>query len=208
MKIVTLSNLSRKFSITFDLYLSTKSVVDQQVQVALRRNTPDWRLHHACPACTYKLSDEQPLHFSLLCTMDGNDLLKRILHHGPAEETDGSVEATPSPVIEGPDSQVYNSSYYLSRVEVDKWAEGLVQEMMPEKDGQVRISGVGAVLSLADSTLQGDSEENPCADCWRNMIVDVTKRMRGIFDETGVFLALCRHGFALVVADMVRSGEL
>ncbi|KAJ7810225.1 hypothetical protein B0H14DRAFT_3090839 [Mycena olivaceomarginata] len=36
---------------------------------------------------------------------------------------------------------------------------------------------------------------NPCSD-W------------GIFDETGIFLALCRQGFALVVADMVRSGEL
>jgi hypothetical protein len=32
--------------------------------------------------------------------------------------------------------------------------------------------------------------------------------MWGIFDETGIFLALCRHGFVLVLADMVRSGEL
>ena len=37
---------------------------------------------------------------------------------------------------------------------------------------------------------------------------DVTKRMWAIFDETGVFLALCRHGFSLVIADMVQSGEL
>lgn len=37
---------------------------------------------------------------------------------------------------------------------------------------------------------------------------DITKHMWGILDETGIFLALCRHGFALIVADMVRSGEL
>ncbi|KAF8340079.1 hypothetical protein F5887DRAFT_1062711 [Amanita rubescens] len=37
---------------------------------------------------------------------------------------------------------------------------------------------------------------------------DLTSRMWGVFDETGVFLALCRHGFVLLVADMVRSGEL
>jgi len=37
---------------------------------------------------------------------------------------------------------------------------------------------------------------------------DITKKMWGIFDETGIFLALCRHGFSLVIADMVRSGEL
>jgi hypothetical protein len=27
-------------------------------------------------------------------------------------------------------------------------------------------------------------------------------------DETGIFLSLCRHGFVLVVADMIMSGEL
>jgi hypothetical protein len=37
---------------------------------------------------------------------------------------------------------------------------------------------------------------------------ELTKKMWGIFDETGIFLALCRHGFCLVIADMVQSGEL
>lgn len=40
------------------------------------------------------------------------------------------------------------------------------------------------------------------------MSEELTERMWGIFDETGIFLALCRHGFVLLVADMVRSGEL
>ncbi|KIJ58808.1 hypothetical protein HYDPIDRAFT_178002 [Hydnomerulius pinastri MD-312] len=30
---------------------------------------------------------------------------------------------------------------------------------------------------------------------------------RYIFDETGIFMAVCRHGFSLVITDMVRSGE-
>ncbi|KAJ6489101.1 hypothetical protein C8R45DRAFT_1053342 [Mycena sanguinolenta] len=50
--------------------------------------------------------------------------------------------------------------------------------------------------------------QNPCSDRWKNMVNHVTSRMWGIFDETGIFLALCRHGFALVVTDMVRNGEL
>lgn len=37
---------------------------------------------------------------------------------------------------------------------------------------------------------------------------DLTKRMWAVFDETGIFLCLCRHGFCLLIADMVRSGEL
>jgi hypothetical protein len=31
--------------------------------------------------------------------------------------------------------------------------------------------------------------------------------MWGVFDEMGVFMALCRHGFTLVITDMVRSGK-
>jgi Kyakuja-Dileera-Zisupton transposase len=53
-----------------------------------------------------------------------------------------------------------------------------------------------------------DDEENPCAGRWSNMSSELTARMWGIFDETGIFLALCRHGFVLVVADMIQSGEL
>ena len=34
-----------------------------------------------------------------------------------------------------------------------------------------------------------------------------TTRMWSVFDETGIFMAVCRHGFSLVIADMVRSGE-
>jgi hypothetical protein len=40
------------------------------------------------------------------------------------------------------------------------------------------------------------------------MANNLTLHMWKIFNETGVFLALCRHGFALVAADMVRSGEI
>jgi hypothetical protein len=40
------------------------------------------------------------------------------------------------------------------------------------------------------------------------MINDVMSKMWGIFDETGIFLALCRHGFVLVITDMIKSGEL
>jgi len=28
-----------------------------------------------------------------------------------------------------------------------------------------------------------------------------------VFDETGIFMAVCCHGFSLVIADMVQSGE-
>ena len=39
------------------------------------------------------------------------------------------------------------------------------------------------------------------------MTEELTNHMWGIFDKTGVFMAFCRHGFTLVITDMVRSGE-
>ncbi|PBL04571.1 hypothetical protein ARMGADRAFT_1041781 [Armillaria gallica] len=40
------------------------------------------------------------------------------------------------------------------------------------------------------------------------MVNDLTSRMWGIYNETGIFLSVCQHGFVLLVADMVKSGEL
>ena len=33
-------------------------------------------------------------------------------------------------------------------------------------------------------------------------------KMWDVFEETGLFLALCQHGFVLMMVDMVQSGEL
>ncbi|KAJ7302857.1 hypothetical protein DFH08DRAFT_918854 [Mycena albidolilacea] len=52
------------------------------------------------------------------------------------------------------------------------------------------------------------AEDTECQERWKNMSEELTAKMWGIFDDTGVFLALCRHGFVLLVADMVKSGEL
>ena len=58
-------------------------------------------------------------------------------------------------------------------------------------------------LKVAD-----EYEANPCEDQWHNMANDMTSRMWGVFDETGIFVCLCHHGFVAIAADMVQSGEL
>ncbi|KAJ7885442.1 hypothetical protein B0H13DRAFT_2235276 [Mycena leptocephala] len=74
-------------------------------------------------------------------------------------------------------------TYFLSREKVDRFTKEM----------------------LAQFAKAPDSE---CQERWKNMSEELTSRMWGIFDETGIFLCLCRHGFVLLVADMVRSGEL
>ncbi|KAF7342696.1 hypothetical protein MSAN_02027500 [Mycena sanguinolenta] len=175
-------HLRQQFSVTYDVYLELRRRTDSLVNTALGRDTPNWRLKHTCPACMYKLEGEDALIFSMLTTMDGNDSLKRVLRRA---RTDGSEEEpTLGPSIEREDSRDGGEDYFLNREQVDRWAKDRVADILPS------------------------DAKNPCSDRWKNMVNDVTSRMWGIFDETGIFLGLCRHGFVLVVADMVRSGEL
>ncbi|KAJ7730105.1 hypothetical protein DFH07DRAFT_756414 [Mycena maculata] len=177
--------LSQQFSIAYDVYLAIRRRTDEQVMKALGRDST-WRLKHACPVCMYKLQGEDVLIFEMLTAMDGNDSLKRVLRRSRADD-EGDGEPTLGKLKERVDNRDASDGYYLSREKVDTWAKTRLAELL---------------------TVRFQDDGNPCADRWKNMVNDVTSKMWGIFDETGIFLALFRHGFVLVIADMIRSGEL
>ncbi|KAH7918250.1 hypothetical protein BV22DRAFT_1024902 [Leucogyrophana mollusca] len=177
--------LSRQFSIAFDVYLQIRASVDLLVQDALCRDSKDWRLKHACPACTYSLKGEAPLKFKMLYAMDSNDSLKRVLRKVAGEREDDDLDL-PSSSAELPSSQQVGGDRYLPREYVDQFANNVQCDLLDNED----------------------DDDNPCASRWKNMKDEGTKKMWGVFDESGVFLAVCRHGFSLVIADMVQSGEL
>lgn len=178
------SYLLRQFSIVLDLYISIRNAVDHDVQVVLTRDAPDWRIRHLCPPCTYRLEGEASLKFSMLYTIDGNDSLKRILRREPAPETlPDATEPMLGASSESVDSRRGTYESYLTQQEVNRWSKDALGDDIDTDD------------------------DNPCAEQWRNMKTEVTARMWGIFEEMGLFLSLCRHGFVLLLADMVRSGE-
>ena len=181
--------LARQFSISFDVYLQLCQETSLRVHAVLKRDTPIWHLQNACSACTYKVEEEPDLVFKMLVTMDGNNSLKRVIRQDPPNMEDGGDPSLVGESIEQLDKRDAGSDYYIPCAQVDRWAKAPVQDLLP-------------------SGSKEDDDDNPCAGRWSNMVNEVTARMWGIFDETGIFLALCRHGFVLVVADMVRSGEL
>ncbi|KAJ7197841.1 hypothetical protein GGX14DRAFT_374768 [Mycena pura] len=185
--------LSQQFSIAYDVYLAIHRETDERVMSALGRDFK-WRLKHACPACMYKLEGEDELIFDMLTTMDGNDSLKRVLRRSPSDG-EGDGEPMLGRSKERVDNRDAGDGYYLSRERVDTWAKTRLGELLPTEAHPHPLT-------------VDQGEDNPCADRWKNMVNDVTSKMWGIFDEPGVFLALCRHGFVLVIADMLRSGEL
>ncbi|KAF8202827.1 hypothetical protein K438DRAFT_2102387, partial [Mycena galopus ATCC 62051] len=181
--------LRKQFSICYDLYLDLRRNSEKMVLKSLGRNSFAWRLKHACPPCMYKLEGEEELIFKLLVTMDGNNSLKRILRREKIHsdgDTGTGAEFAVGKSKERMDNRDAGENYYLDREKVNRWSKQRIAEMMP---------------------MEGD-DPNPCADRWKNMIEDVTAKMWGIFDETGIFLCLCRHGFVLMIVDMIKSGEL
>ncbi|KAJ7102996.1 hypothetical protein C8R43DRAFT_1092256 [Mycena crocata] len=164
--------LSTQFSIAFDLYLAALAIVDRHVLALLGRDTPNWRLENACPACMYKLEDEPAMLFPILTTHDGNNSLKR---------RECTAEGVPVP-----------GDYWLLREEVDKWGKDELEELMKGFAGDP----------------EPDEDPDGCSDRWDNMKEEITSKAWGMYDETGVFLSLCRHGFVLLIADMIKSGEL
>ncbi|KAJ7321638.1 hypothetical protein DFH08DRAFT_1033595 [Mycena albidolilacea] len=185
--------LSTQFSVAFDVYVGTLAIIAKRVEAALGCDTPNWRLKNACPACLYKLEDEEDLLLPVLTTQDGNNSLSR---HRQMERTEdegvdkGDSSATRSRARE--DDRKVPSDYYLSPSDVDKWVTEGLEEMMKGHS----------------SDPEWNEEEDGCSERWSNMCEEITSRALGMYDETGVFLSLCRHGFVLVVLDMIRSGEL
>ncbi|KAJ7037289.1 hypothetical protein C8F04DRAFT_952905 [Mycena alexandri] len=174
--------LATQFSVSFDIYLDCLAQLKQKVHVALGHDTPDWRLRNACPACLYKLEGEEVLEIPVLTTMDGNNSLKRF------ERRERSAGMAPGPSQERADDRKVPGDYYLPREEVDRWGKYQLDELM--------------------KGFEYDEEKDGCSDRWQNMKESVTGKAWAMYEETGIFLSLCRHGFVLLVADMVRSGEL
>ncbi|KAG1760782.1 hypothetical protein EDD22DRAFT_980489 [Suillus occidentalis] len=186
-------HLSRQFSIAFDLYHQIRRTVASVLMTSLQRDSPDWRLKHACPACTYLLTDEDQLRFKMLYAMDGNDSLKRVIRRSLNDDDDDDNNNTPGTSSELPTSQLFISDRYLARDFVDQFSQDASRDSGQEK--QLNVS-------------QNAPEENSCEGRWKNMDDSKTQKAWGIYDETGIFVAVCRHGFCLLITDMVQSGEL
>ncbi|KAG1717768.1 hypothetical protein EDD22DRAFT_793253 [Suillus occidentalis] len=171
-----------QFLDAFDIYLEILHRVDSIINAALKHNAPNWRLLNSCPCCFYKLQGEDNLAFEWLATIDGNNSLKRW-----ASSTYGTSPCN--------DSRTYHSDYWLSCAKVDEFKNNTpTQSKGPNDDWE--------------DVVQPESGTFHCVDHWRNAGPEQRKRMFAVFDESGIFIAACRHRFILLACDMVKSGEL
>ena len=111
--------------------------MDNQVQKALKCDNPNWRLKHACPACTNKLQNQLDLVFNMLIAMDSNNSLKCLLRQTPSDDLNIT-----GPSNEHKDTCSVPGDYYISHEDVNIYAHELIKEA---KKLEV---GVSLVLTL------------------------------------------------------------
>ncbi|KAJ7315367.1 hypothetical protein DFH08DRAFT_917710 [Mycena albidolilacea] len=141
----------------------------------------------------YKLEGEEELTFGQLFCVDGNNSMKHVFLWEKIvsdRDTGDGAEFVLGESKECEDSRDAGENLYLLREKVNEFAKHHLAELFPPKATEPEVP------------------ENPCASRWKNMMEDITSKMWGVFDETGIFVALCRHGLVLLIVNMVWSGEL
>jgi Kyakuja-Dileera-Zisupton transposase/CxC1 like cysteine cluster associated with KDZ transposases len=208
-----LTSSAYTFSKAFDCYLAIRREVQSKLDWALGRTAEDWRLKQVCPACTYELTDEPKLHYSLLCAADGNMSLRRFKKVGLADDSK------------------FESSYFVDREDVERFAHvaqarrGLnkrpAKDLENEDDQDADLEAAGPNVTTKSLDSKGGQRPqtvdpladmfsglpSECAERWKANADDNKKVMWECFDECGIFVVVCRHGIVLLACDMIQSGE-
>ncbi|EJD45903.1 hypothetical protein AURDEDRAFT_63834 [Auricularia subglabra TFB-10046 SS5] len=172
--------LREQFSAAFNQYVAMKREVQRTLERALGRDTPDWRALNACASCDHKLEGEPELVIPSFVAMDGGQSMKRSAAAGMA------------------DTRMFQMDYRVPPEEVDLCAN--------ESDNTAAL----AFTTVAESGEPGDDAPSPslCAHRWKNAKAEHHKIAPGMYEQTGMFVINCRHGFVRWFAEMLCSGEL
>lgn len=222
---------SRQFSEAFDVYLNILRRVDAMTNAALGTDSPDHRLHYSCPPCNYTLKDEEPLLHSHLMSLDGNSSLKRfasrpafdpptfvsdyyltqeevnvygheVVHRSKKKKPGGRKKKK---AADAPEPEPEPEEPAPEPVDTDVAME--LGDVGPEHEGDVVVKAGQIDAATTPSSILEDIV-SVCVERWKANADETRKGMFDCFDESGIFVSICRHGMVLVVCDMVHSGEL
>ncbi|KAF7976738.1 hypothetical protein HWV62_5710 [Athelia sp. TMB] len=180
-----------QLNIAFDAYLDILRCVEKMANVALKRDTPHWRVKNACPPCHYELEDEVPLIPRAWYGHDGNFSLKRAADAGTV------------------DGRQFDSSYLLSRADVDVFKDEVKRRAPTQTDSEDgSLDALGEAGDEAGDVTDAQEIKTTCSKTWKAAASENKKGAFEIYETNGVFPVACRHGLVITFAEIVRSGEL
>ncbi|QRV96945.1 hypothetical protein RhiJN_24964 [Ceratobasidium sp. AG-Ba] len=174
-----------QFTRAITTYNDIEFQLSANLRVLLGHANPDYRMKHNCPACLYKLVGEAPLSPRKMFSMDGNSSLKRLRKGGAS------------------DPVVYTPSYFMPSSYVDMFQNEVKRVRPPTpppkplddtQDDDPIIKPEPASIPAGVGPTDSELLTSSCATNWRAAQSQQCKKTSNIFEETGVFLACCRHG--------------
>ncbi|KAG1887333.1 hypothetical protein F4604DRAFT_1877759 [Suillus subluteus] len=191
--------LAEQFRVAYDVYLELLRRVSLCVSQALGHTGPNWRACNSCPCCHYKVQDEPKLRFPFEIALDGNNSVKFV-----------------DPALRGgrerQDPRNGQSDIWIDEEYVDRFKDEVKNA---RRSHRPNTSAPADIVDPDDPWIYCENEDqdsnepvNVCVDRWRNAAPEARKCMFSVFRKSGIFVAVCRHGFLLSICDMVRSGEL
>ncbi|KAG2336338.1 hypothetical protein BDR05DRAFT_978809 [Suillus weaverae] len=173
-------HLAEQFRVAYDVYMEILCRVDVQVDSALVRDTHNWHMLNACPACHYVVDDEPALKFTFLVSMDGNNLAKLV-----------------DPILWRGNEPVWITEEY-----VDCFQHEVLNMQWQGQCAQ-------GTSNLHEAAVETDSAWVDKIDSSSSSSAEPThKRMFTVFQKSGIFVSVCQHGVLLTICDMVQSGKL
>jgi len=145
-----------------------------------------------CTTCSgvlisFQQRDETPLTPARMHAIDGCDSQKR-------DKTAGTC-----------DERIFDSKYFLSRSFVD----GFKDEVGSHATAQKADKALPKPVESEDGFAFPEGEEDDrCGNNWKAATSkELPPATKAVFEQTGVFACLCRHGVVEFLMEFVQSGE-
>ncbi|KAJ6491155.1 hypothetical protein C8R45DRAFT_825830, partial [Mycena sanguinolenta] len=193
------SSLAEQLTTAYDAYLEIIRQVDARTHLALGRDQ-SWHAQNVCAPCLYKTVNAPPLKFSFLACMDGNNSLKL-------------VDSTFCPGQVRPDDRSSISFRWLTLLKRLPCRARSKKSAPSATSVPMATPSTPSTESISTPLSTGESDElvqclDTCVERWKAAGPEGRKKMFSLFAIAGIFICVCHHGHALVMCDMIRSGEL
>ncbi|KAJ7796714.1 hypothetical protein B0H14DRAFT_2390399 [Mycena olivaceomarginata] len=203
-----LKALAEQLGNAYDAYLEILRRVDARLDMVLNQDAT-WYARNVCAPCLYKTEDEQPLKFSFLGCMDGNNSLKLVdstFRAGTIRQDDRASRSFCWLTTEQVD--IFKDKVINSR-KVSKLHDFTEPELLPgEPEDDEDIARLNTVELGEQDTDELNRSINICVERWKAAGPEARKKMFMLFAVSGIFLTVCRHGHVLLMCNMIRSREL
>ncbi|KAG2155230.1 uncharacterized protein EDB93DRAFT_1239162 [Suillus bovinus] len=148
------------------------------VAISIRTLAVYWQVHRTCPRFSIQAQCKALCHLHNFS--DAYDIYLKILHRVDVLINQALNRDSPNLAVDKFKDEVRGQTH--STADTENWQDIEKTETVPSSF--------------------------TCVDRWRNAGPEQRKRMFSVFDESGIFIAACRHWFILLACDMVKSGEL